>query len=247
MSGFSPGKSKMEEYHERRHLLVHRLGKTDSQYRKKYNTTKLTISISDDYLNECIEDLSSFCSMVHNQMTYQLKNEFSKKIQKTKSSDRKLTLTVEFKDDMNGINYFQSDYEFWSQDEFSVFSDILDSRNAIDANTIEFKISGSFAQVRSFTRIVNRSQKKDNFIVTITQEKVKNEEREFAYKILDDEILSKIEKELPEQPWVTGIHKIVAKELDVSNKLVSTGIQQLIAKGIFKQQINGKLIEDEEE
>lgn len=245
MSSFSPGKSKMEEYHERRHLLVHRLGRTDSQYRKKYNTTKLTISISNEYLNECIEDLSSFCSMVHNQMKYQLKNEFSKKTLKTKSADRKLTLTVEFKDDMSGVNYFQPDYEFWSQDEFSVFSDILDSRSAINANTIEFKISGSFAQIRSFTRIVNRSQKKENFIVTITQEKVKNQEKEFAYKILDDEILSKIQEKLPEQPWITGIHKIVAKELDVSNKLVSTGIQQLIAKGVFKQQIDGKLIEEE--
>ncbi|WCO03534.1 hypothetical protein [Psychroserpens ponticola] len=247
MGSFSPGRSKMEEYHERRHLLVHRLGRTDSQYRKKYNTNKLSISISDEYLNECIDDLSSFCNMVHNQMKYQLKNEFTVKSQKTKSTDRTLTLNVEFENDMNGMSYFQPDYEFWSQDEFSVFSDILDSRTAIDANTIEFIISGSFAQIRSYTRIINRSQKKEKFVVKIIQEKNKSQEKQFASRILDDEILSEIEKKLPEQPWITGIHKIIARELEVSNKLVSTGIQQLIAKGVFKQQINGILVIDEEE
>lgn len=46
----------MQEYHDRRHLLVHRLGETDSQYRKKYNANTKSISISDDYIIGCMED-----------------------------------------------------------------------------------------------------------------------------------------------------------------------------------------------
>ena len=46
----------MEEYHDRRHLLVHRLGKADEQFRKKYNLKSQRITIEEDYLFECFDD-----------------------------------------------------------------------------------------------------------------------------------------------------------------------------------------------
>lgn len=245
VSGFAPGKNKMEEYHERRHLLVHKLGRTDNQYRIKYNTTKLSISVDDDYLCECIEDLSSFCEMVNNQLVYQLKNEFAPNNKKTKEVERKVTLKIMFQSEAKDLEYFQNDYEFWSQDEFSVLGDILDNKVNIDSNTIEYNISGTFAQVRSYTRIIRRAQKKEKFEVEITKERVKSSGK-LVNRILDEEILKQIEEKLPQQPWKTGIHKEIASELEVSNKLVSTAIQQLIAKGVFKQQIDGKIINETE-
>lgn len=245
LASFTPGKSKMEEYHERRHLLVHRLGRTDIQYRDKYNTTKLAVSIDDNYFNECIEDLSVFSEMVNNQMIYQVETYSKKSPKKKKEVERKITLKVSFQNENQELVYFQNGYEFWSQDEFSVFGDILDSTIIIDAKTIEFNLSGTFAQIRSYTRIIKRIQKKENITIEITKENIRTQNVPHT-RILDDELLKKIEEKLPTQPWETGIHKKIASELDVSNKLVSIAIQQLITKGIFKHQFDGKIIDEEE-
>lgn len=244
LAGFMPGKSKMEEYHERRHLLVHRLGRTDIQYRDKYNTTKLVVSIDDTYFSECIEDLTTFSEMVFNQMVYQLKTFTENETRKTKEIERKIALKVSFNEKNQEVECFQNDYEFWSQDEFSVFADILDSKVIIDENTIEFNLSGTLAQIRSYTRIIRRTLRKENITAEITKEKIRNQ-NVMQTRILDEELLIKIKEKLPPQPWETGIHKKIAFELEVSNKLVSIAIQQLIAKGIFKQQIDGEIIEEE--
>ena len=246
LSGFAPGKSKMEEFHERRHLLVHRLGQTDGQYRLKYNTTKPTISISEEYLNECFDDLKSFGHMVHNQMLYQIRNHFKPKKRNKKIVHRSCTLKVEYEnsDDINKMEFFQDNYEFWASDEFSIFADILDSKKTFDENTIEYNISGTYGQVRSYTRILKRVHKKEPFKVEITKDL--NQDQNFKkneVQVLDEELLDKIRNCLPKQPWETGIHKVVAKELNTSNKIVSTAIQVLIAQGDFKQQIDGKVIE----
>lgn len=242
MVGFSPGKNKMEEYHARRNLLVHKLGRTDSYYRTKYNTAKLSLTIDNKYLLECIDELNSFCGMVNNQMEYQLKNEFIPSKSKRKVAERKMTLMVKFESESQRLEYFQPDYEFWAQDEFSVFGDILDSEKDIDSMTKEYKISGTFAQIRSFTRILNGRQKEEKFKINVTMKKIKSGEK-YIRRMLDEEVLKQIEEKLPKQPWETGIHKIIASELEIPNKLVSTAIQLLIVKGIFKQQIDGKIID----
>lgn len=242
MAGFSPGKNKMEEYHARRNLLVHKLGRTDSYYRTKYNTAKLSLTIDNKYLLECIDELNSFCGMVNNQMEYQLKNEFIPSKSKRKVAERKMTLMVKFESESQRLEYFQPDYEFWAQDEFSVFGDILDSEKDIDSMTKEYKISGTFAQIRSFTRILNGRQKEEKFKINVTMKKIKSGAK-YIRRMLDEEVLKQIEEKLPKQPWETGIHKIIASELEIPNKLVSTAIQLLIVKGIFKQQIDGKIID----
>ena len=50
LTDIAPGKTPMREYHDRRHLLVHRLGKPDSQYRKKYTFAEAHLSVDDEYL-----------------------------------------------------------------------------------------------------------------------------------------------------------------------------------------------------
>lgn len=40
----------LEEMHERRHLLVHRLGRTDDIYRRAYKTREARLSVPEDYL-----------------------------------------------------------------------------------------------------------------------------------------------------------------------------------------------------
>lgn len=66
--------------------------------------------------------------MVHDQMNYQIKNHFSNNDKSKKANDRKVFVTVSFDEQMNGVRCFMEDYEFWSQDQYYLFSDILDQR-----------------------------------------------------------------------------------------------------------------------
>ncbi len=61
--------------------------------------------------------------------------------------------------------------------------------------------------------------------------------------ILTEAEIEKIKNELPEQPWIKGVHKIVAERLNLPTKTVQTGIAVLIKRGVFKNQIDGKIIE----
>ena len=49
-----------------------------------------------------------------------------------------------------------------------------------------------------------------------------------AVEDISDELLSKIAECLPQQPWPTGIHKIVAEKLGISNGVVTNAINILI-------------------
>lgn len=248
---FAPGKSKMEEYHDRRHLLVHRLGKTDQQYRQKYNTTKQGISIDDIYLFECISDFNSFAEMVNNQMNYQLINQFNYKSIKQKTFERKVLFQIEILQPIT-LECIDPSFEFWANDEFSNFNDILDTKKDIEENKTEFIISGSFKQIKSYLKILRRLEKqkqiklyeKDIKLEEGKEKKKNADKRVFATRILDEDILNQIQNKLPMQPWTTGIHKVIATELNVPNKLVSIAIQQLISRGIFKNQVNGQIIEE---
>jgi len=64
-------------------------------------------------------------------------------------------------------------------------------------------------------------------------------------EIVSNELLDMVEKEMPQQPWPKGIHKIVAEKLNLSKGIISQAIQILIKKGIFKPQIDGKLFVEE--
>lgn len=58
---------------------------------------------------------------------------------------------------------------------------------------------------------------------------------------LTEEIIQSVRDNLPLQPWPKGIHKSVADELQISHSLVKDAIQELIKKGIFNPQIDGKV------
>lgn len=55
------------------------------------------------------------------------------------------------------------------------------------------------------------------------------------------EVLDKVKKALPPQPWPKGVHSIVAEELGISKATVYRAITKLIIDGTFMPQIEGKL------
>jgi predicted SprT family Zn-dependent metalloprotease len=58
---------------------------------------------------------------------------------------------------------------------------------------------------------------------------------------LNEEIIQQVRNELPVQPWPKGTHKLVATKLNLTNREVFAAINELIKRGIFNPQIDGKL------
>lgn len=241
LSSFTPGKIKMEEYHDRRHLLVHRLGKTDQIYREKYGTKAQSISVDQDYLMECMQDFKEFADLVNTQLNYKLTSELLIPKTKQKIIEGRHRIDVEILTDIEP-NYFTMAFEFWAGDQFSMLSNILDSRTQVDSKNFQLIISGTERQIISYSRILREGVSAGEISVKFKKMKTSSLEPPKPM-FLDDKIITKIKEKLPNQPWETGIHKIVAAELGISNKMVTIAIQQLIGKGVFKNQIDGKVIE----
>ncbi|AWX46178.1 hypothetical protein HME9304_03210 [Flagellimonas maritima] len=242
IGSFHPGNKRMEEIHDRRHLLVHKLGKTDKAYRKKYNTTSTSVFINEEYLLETISDLRSFSSLLKNQLDYRLNNDFNKPTKKQSLSKKMRVIELHHPENYE-FEFLSKDYEFWAGDEYCKSNSIIKKIEKVDLETTKLEVVGEVQVLKSFLRLIRRRCKKNGFEFKEKGLSNDNNNGGFSQKLLDEELILKIKSELPEQPWEKGIHKLIATKLNVSNKISSSGIQQLIANGDFKMQIDGKIVE----
>jgi hypothetical protein len=58
---------------------------------------------------------------------------------------------------------------------------------------------------------------------------------------LNEDIINQVREVLPEQPWPTGIHKIISDKLGLQKSMISSAIAELIKRGIYNPQVNGKI------
>lgn len=223
-------------------MLVHRLGKTDSQFRKKYNYSKQSISIEEDYLMECVKEFKEFSVLLNNQVEYYLQNIELSKILKKEPSERETK--IELINAEGDSQYLQNKFEFWVDDEFVLLSDILIGKQLISANEFVISLSGKTREIKTYLGILKFHSKKEKFKTRVISDNVKPEDKiEKQIKWLDEKTLETMRKSLPQQPWEKGIHKIIAEQLGTTNKLISMAIQQLIIKKVFKRQIDGIVFE----
>ena len=157
--------------------------------------------------------------------------------------ESKVLFIVEFIE-KESKSYFDNNFEFWAGDDFSIFSDIVHKVTPLENGAFEYTISGSFSQIKSFTRILRQAHKrrKIKLLKEIKSQTTFLGEGKLK-RILDSELLEEIKNKLPNQPWEKGIHKKVASELNITNALVSTAIRQFIATGVFKNQKDGIILE----
>ena len=247
----SPGKQKMTEYHEIRHLIVHKLGRTDSQFRKKYNlNNKAGISLDDDYLFISIKDIKDFAEKTHQSVLNRI-NELNTTTFQQPSYERLVKYNVKILNTNSNLDFLSDDFEFWVNDEFEVLKNILIGKKELDKNEFEMILAGTKRQIRAYYSHLKFAKKNQNIKIKIFDDnRVQNQTKELkknkkAKSIkIEDKILELIRQELPEQPWDTGVHKKVAEKLGFKNRVVYAAIKMLINKEVFKQQIDGVVIEN---
>ncbi len=247
-----PGKQKMVEYHEIRHLIVHKLGRTDSQFRIKYKmSNKAGISINDDYLKNFIKDINDFANQVHELVMIRLNDLLSSNIQRL-PFERKVIYRIDVLESNSNLNFLNAEFEFWFNDELELLKNILIDKKTLSENEFELELAGTYRQIKAYSSCLKHA-KKNKIINLIIVENICNGYntnelgiKKLKSKYIEEDTLELIKRKLPKQPWQIGIHKKIAEEIGLKNSVVNFAIKILIKKGFFKQQINGKLIKIDE-
>ena len=252
-----PGKKRMIEYHDYRHLIIHKLGRIDFQFRKKYNIKKKKggISISDELLETCIKDINNFAKKTHELVVNKI-NEYSTLSTRKLNYERQVKYRIDILNSKANLEFLNEEYEFFVNDEYEILKNILVEKNILSDSEIEISLAGTKQQIRAYYAYLKYPIKKQIIKLKRIEDLVesdctsednkitkKKKKRSRTIKI-DNETLELISKYLPEQPWEKYIHKKIAEKLGLKNKIVSGAISILISKGLFKQQINGRLVQD---
>ncbi|WP_326982268.1 hypothetical protein VUJ46_19030 [Chryseobacterium sp. MYb264] len=168
---------KIQYIHDIRHLLVHRLGKTDAHFRHTYNSQNKTIVLSEDFFYESLLDIINFGKFVSFSVDKLIASPNSFKI--GNKNDTISTIEVKILDELSE-KIFQSDFSFISGENFHLLGDIV---NKIEKDDAELKINlcGPKLVVRDYIKILKVYQK--NQQIEILSKTIKTKE-----KITQDDI-----------------------------------------------------------
>lgn len=218
-NNYPPGNSQLEEYHERRHLIVHQIGKTDKGYRNKYGIKNKRITVEENYLLDCFEDLSSFASCVNES----IEQKFTKKTPLEAKENQLLYSIVATINAQIGHDFLDPDFEFWAGDRLIFLKDILIAKDYLDENIVKLKLCSDRDIIKNYVKVLKAYEKKGD--IKITERK-----GNFQTCSLSKEEISKIRALLPEKPWPIGIHRTIAEKLGLKNSEVYIAIGVIISE-----------------
>jgi len=211
----SPEFKKLLKYHDQRHILVHRLGKTDEVYRKKYGSNIFTISIDEDYLMTCIDDFNAFGNKIEELLDLKFKDEYYR-TQQSKKPEKQIRFSVEILKGKPEI--FNFNYEFWIDEQPVMFGNILRDREDIDTKKFIISIAGKNREIENYIKIVDSFASKNKIKVEYLLKKKKQ------LPPLSREILIKIKEHLPQIPWGIKVIDEISLELNLSKRDVIRGL-----------------------
>ena len=210
----SPEFKKLLKYHDQRHIFVHRLGKTDDIYRKKYEPNTF-LSIDEDYLMTCINDFTVFGNQIEELLEIKFKDEYYK-IQQSKKPEKQIRFSVEILKGKPEI--FNFNYEFWVDDQPVMFGNILRNREDIDTKKFIISVAGKNREIENYMKIVDSFTSKNKIKIEYLIKKKKQ------LPLLSKETLLKIKEQLPSIPWEINIIDEISNELKLSKRVVCRGL-----------------------
>ncbi len=233
LSQISPGYKKMNEYHDVRHILVHRLGQTDEAFRLKYHNDSKQITVDPSLLNSLLDDLDIFVGRVEKEVS-RLMQSYS--AIDTEYNARYIVDILLLKNNLP--NCLHPSFQFWADDEYVMMADVLLGTTPSGEGRVRYYFNGSDRALRYLKKRLRKEQKKLSISVKDVATAFRFERKT---KRVPEEIIALVRDELPEQPWEKGVHKKVAQTLGIPNGKVSAAIDALILRGVFRGQVDGKV------
>lgn len=213
--------SKLELSHDKRHLLVHRLGKTDSSYRHKYNYTRQDIKITELDLEELIYLIRDSSKKINNAVENEILNK--NVINNPNSVNNKITFELLI-DSFPSI--LSQSYSFVVKDRYLCNNDLFTLEEG-EGKFYTMHISSSY---EDFTLIKSTLKRLQNRAILNIKSKTSNGiVKTIKLSDLPLEQLEEIARELPLQvDWYKGIHKDLASLKNISNNKSSSVFSSIL-------------------
>lgn len=212
--------AQIEEYHERRHLLVHRLGSTDHIYRKKYNTNAKKITVEEDYLLSSLEILMVFGKNL-NDKTSAMYTLTSKPEQNEDSVNYIVSMTL---DTDVAKTMVIPEFQFLIDGKLVFLRDILQTSSYLNAHSVELNLIGASKIIRAYKRLLKKSQKMGELTIMASEFRGSNKIKPCS---LSEQEIDQIRASLPPKPWSKDVHKVIATKLGFKNGEVYSAIHQI--------------------
>lgn len=237
LDSLPPGKHTMVEYHDRRHLLIHRLGKPDEKYLRDHKFSGKRLSVDEDYLSGAFADFKAFIRSVDNAVVERIQGILNEP--GSSSSRPMITYQISLFAEVEPA-IFHDAFQFWVGDSLMMFRDIAQAKVPTGERKWDLVLSGNQDVLKAFQRHIRRAERQGHIGAREIRRSGFSGTRQSA---LDPELIARVAEALPQQPWPTGTHRVIAASLGLSNGTVSDVIQTLIQRGDFKQQIDGKVVD----
>jgi hypothetical protein len=215
---------------DRRHLLVHALGRADATYRKTYGyTNRATLSVGVDYFFAASREFRRLAEAIEPTVTKLIEDATDDvpKLEKAMSATLQLThLNLEAK------RMTRPDFAF-------VLSDSVDGEKIVRLRDflvdslpiedgLEIRLKGDANAVTGYMKLVKSQRKAGGLRIKAAHRK---RERGLETKALASEtMIEAVRDRLPDKPWPIGVHKLIASELGISNSLCSRIIDVILAE-----------------
>ncbi len=236
--GRSPVSIKLiQEMHDRRHLLIHRLGNTDEKYRRDYSERKKRISVPENYLLNSISSINDFAEFLWKQSLNVLQGvQIKKECEDLRIEE--IVIEILSEGDSTLIN---PSYHFYVEDYIISLSDILESKDVeTEKSTIKLKISGPSPFIKEYMKRIKNAAKIGELILH-SRRAIKFPQKKVRCRLEDSEIES-IARKLPPQPWQKGIHKEIAAIKGISNRQANAAISKILDDPKLKSLISKKYV-----
>lgn len=197
--------SELEEWHDRRNLLVHRLGRPDAIYMHKYGIPRTTATIGEEYFTSCITRTLHFSQFVDRAITGIVAQARSSAIPPSADCS---SLSVKVRG--RAPDLLSPGFTFAVDDEVASLGDILAS-TTISGDETDLVIVGRRDSVRQYLQLLKRRAKTGEIEIV-----AKRTLLDRPTGLTDDQI-EEIRRALPAGSLPMDIHKKIAADLGLPN------------------------------
>ena len=198
--------SELEEWHDRRNLLVHRLGRPDAFYMHKYGTPRTTTTIGEEYFSSCISQTLHFSQFVDRAITGIVAQARSSAAPPSADCS-----SVSVKVRGRAPDLLSPSFTFAVDDEVASLSDIL-ATTTVSGDETDLVLVGRRDSVRQYVQLLKRRAKSGG--IEIVAKRTLRPERLTG---LTDEQIEEIRRALPAGSVPKDIHKKIAADLGLPN------------------------------
>ncbi len=219
---------RLPEMYERRHLLVHRLGRVDDKYRHDYNVNLKSITVDASYLASAFTVILSFGNDVWSGAQAVISSTLQSKI-----TQRQLSIVVEAEPlSPRGREALDQDYCFPdSSGERVVRLRDLESERASKEGITRVALRGDAAHLKQYMRYLKKLLRKGDIRLVSLEKNSSQLRNQARLKLLasySDEFIKQIDSLVPQPPLPTGFYKEVAVKLSLPVGKTKRLVQALI-------------------